>query len=85
MLDRPGSDAEVAAWNNAEPTLGLTAIATAFTSSAEARAVATVSDYRTFLHRTPGAGEVMEVTGLPLDLLGIQNFLLLSPEYYSNG
>jgi hypothetical protein len=85
VLDRPGSDAEVAAWNNAEPTLGLTAIATAFTSSAEARAVATVSDYRTFLHRTPTAGEVMVVTGLPLDLLGIENFLLLSPEYYSNG
>jgi hypothetical protein len=85
VLDRPGSDAEVAAWNNAEPTLGLAAIAAAFTSSAEARAVATVADYRTFLHRTPTAGEVMVVTGLPLDLLGIENFLLLSPEYYSNG
>ena len=85
VLDRPGSDAEVAAWNNAEPTLGLTAIATAFTSSAEARAVATVSDYRTFLHRTPPAAEVMVVIGLPLDLVGIENFLLLSAEYYSNG
>ena len=63
----------------------MTAIAVAFTNSAEARAVATVADYRTFLHRTPTAGEVMEVTGLPLDLLGIENFLLLSPEYYENG
>jgi hypothetical protein len=85
VLDRPGSDAEVAAWNNAEPTLGLAAIAAAFTSSAEARAVATVSDYRTFLHRTPPAAEVMVVIGLPLDLVGIENFLLLSAEYYSNG
>jgi hypothetical protein len=85
VLDRPGTDAEVAAWNNAEPTLGMTGIAVAFTNSAEARAVATVADYRTFLHRTPTAGEVMVITGLPLDLLGIESYLLLSPEYYSNG
>jgi hypothetical protein len=85
VLDRPGTDAEVAAWNSAAPTLGVTAVAVAFTNSAEARAVATVVDYRTFLHRTPASGEVMEVTSLPLDLLGIENYLLLSPEYYENG
>jgi hypothetical protein len=85
VLDRLGTAAEVAAWNNAAPTLGVTAVAVAFTNSAEARAVATVADYRTFLHRPPTPGEVMVVTAMPLDLLGIENFLLLSAEYYENG
>jgi hypothetical protein len=85
ILSRAGTDQEISDWSNAISTIGFSAIAVAFTHSTEASYVETTSIYRRFLHRTPAQAEAALVVGMPLNLLGIDHFVLGSPEYFANG
>jgi len=85
ILGRTGSSSELAAWNNALPTIGLNGVANGFSNSIEYRKNYIISFYQTFLHRTPSAGEVSGVSALTGSILDLQLFILNSNEYFTNG
>jgi hypothetical protein len=85
ILGRAGSDAEVAAWNAAAPSIGLSAIASAFAASLEARMRAATTFFQIFLHRTPTALEALRLANLPGSVLDMEASLLSGAEYFSNG
>jgi hypothetical protein len=85
ILGRTGSDAEVAAWNAAAPSIGLTAIASAFISSLEARMRAASTLFQVFLHRTPTALEALRLANVSGSVLDMETSLLSGADYFSNG
>jgi hypothetical protein len=85
VLDRPGSEGEIVAWNNAATSLGLSGIARAFTDSFEARYAAATLDYEAFLHREPSVSEAAAFATSPADFLAMEMIVLSSVEYYGNG
>jgi hypothetical protein len=70
LLGRPGSDGEISAWLAALPTLGRTAVASAFVSSAEYRTNAVLQFYAGLLHRAtpPLEEELLAWVRSPFDL-----------------
>jgi hypothetical protein len=85
VLDRPGSEGEIVAWNNAATSLGLSAIARAFTDSFEARYAAATLDFEAFLHREPSVSEAAAFATSPGDFFAMEMIVLSSVEYYANG
>jgi hypothetical protein len=86
ILGRPGSPAEVAAWNNNIQNVGgIMGVANAFTHSPENRLNALRSDFQTFLHRTPADAELMPLVNTSLDLLSLEGAVLSSSEFFTNG
>ena len=85
VLGRPGTDGEVAAWNAVVPTIGLSAVASAFTSSLEARMRAATTFFQVFLHRAPTAMEAAALANVPGSILDMEASLLSGAEFFSNG
>jgi hypothetical protein len=86
ILGRPGSPAEVAAWNNNIQNVGgIMGVASAFTHSSENRLNTLRSDFQTFLHRTPADAELMPLVNTSLDLLSLEGVVLSSSEFFTNG
>jgi hypothetical protein len=86
ILGRPGSPAEVAAWNNNIQNVGgIMGVANAFTHSPENRLNTLRSDFQTFLHRTPADAELMPLVNTSMDLLSLEGLVLSSPEFFANG
>lgn len=85
ILNRTGSSAELASWNNALPQLGLKGVAASFTTSSEHRSRVILTDFTNFLHRTPSAAEIANLAAFPGDLLAIDMALLGSQEFYDHG
>jgi hypothetical protein len=86
ILARPGSAAEVAAWNNNIQNVGgIMGVANAFTHSPENRLNTLRSDFQTFLHRTPADAELMPLVNTSLDLLSLEGAVLSSQEFFTNG
>jgi hypothetical protein len=85
ILNRPGMDQEISAWTSVLPSLGLSAVASAFTHSTEAGYLDAIGIFRAFLHRAPTPAEVTQFVAMPINLLGLEHFVLGSPEYFANG
>jgi hypothetical protein len=86
ILGRTGSQAELAQWNNNIQNLGgLSGVANAFTHSPESRLNALRSDFQTLLHRNAPDAELVPLVNAPLDLLGLEQMVLSSREFFLNG
>jgi hypothetical protein len=86
VLGRPGSQAELAQWNNNIQNVGgLLGVANIFTHSPENRLDTLRSDFQTFLHRTPSNTELMPLANSSQDLLSLEGLVLSSPEFFANG
>jgi hypothetical protein len=83
FLNRDAAEEELVAWNDAAQSIGLAGIGAAIISSPEARFDSARSLYCTFLHRNPSPWEPSSLVGLSVDLM--QEFILASAEYYTNG
>jgi hypothetical protein len=86
VLHRPGGGGEeVAGWDAALPVLGPTAVAAAFTASAENRANAAAGFLHDLLNRPPQPGEAGALAAQPGDLLALEAAVLAGDEFYARG
>jgi hypothetical protein len=84
LLGRTGSAAELAAWDNQIPTLGLAGIANGFLTSPEYRADNVSANFNNFLHRAPSSTDINTFVNMPTNLLGIEAIILSSPECFND-
>jgi parallel beta-helix repeat protein len=84
VLGRAGSAQELAFWHSQLPTLGAAGVAAAFTHSYESRLRFVSSTYQTFLGRPASPAEAASWAGLPADLLGLEQGIIGSAEFFAN-
>jgi titin len=85
LLNRTGSAAELAGWNNVLQAQGRQGVALGFLQSAEDRKDVIQGYYGTLLHRTPSAVELNNWVMSSLDFASIRLGFESSLEFFTNG
>jgi hypothetical protein len=85
LMGRTATASEVNAWNSQLPTLGRFGVAFNILRSAESFGSRITGLYQTFLHRNPVVAEINAWFSSPFHTIQVQERLLASSEFYTNG
>ena len=85
LMGRTATAGEVTAWNAQLPSLGRFGVAFNILRSAESFGSRITGLYQTFLHRNPVVAEINAWFSSPYHIVQVQERLLASSEFYTNG